>query len=127
MFFLGRFHLVGHVFQLRCIVFNDFFGAANPRAFTENLFYILGENNFARDEQVGQFVVTVAVFLKDFLCTVVLFVHHLHHFVVDNLRRCFRIWLLELVFLVVVETDVGQLIAHTSVCHHAVCTLCGSL
>ena len=61
------------------------------------------------------------------LGTVVLLVNHLQHLLVHDLRRRFRIRLLERVILMVIEVDVGQFVAHASVRHHGVCLLCGAL
>ena len=57
---------------------------------------------------------------QQFLGALVLFVDHLQHLVVHHLGGSFRVRLLEVVFLVVVVADVGQLVAHASVCNHRI-------
>ena len=57
---------------------------------------------------------------QQLLGTLVLFVDHLQHLVVHNLGRGLGVGLLEVVFLVVVVADVGQLVAHAGVGNHRV-------
>ena len=69
----------------------------------------------------------LTVLLKQLLGTGILLVDHLEHFVVDNLCGGFGVGALELILLVVVVADVGQLVAHSGVGYHAVGALGGPL
>ena len=66
---------------------------------------------------------TFLVLVEDFLRSLILLVNHLQHLVVHYLGGGLRVWLLEVVFVVVIETDVWQFLTHSGIGYHAVNTL----
>ena len=120
-------HSLGHVFKLRLVVVDDLFRAALPWTLAENLLHILSIYDLTFYEHLCQLTVSVGVLFKDVLGAGILLVAHLQHLIVDELGCGLRVGALELIFLVVVEADVGQRVAHADVCHHSECALCGTL
>ncbi len=119
-------HSLGHVFKLRLVVVDDLFRAALPWTLAENLLHVLSIYDLTFDEHLCQLTVSVGVLFKDVLGAGILLVDHLQHLIVDELGCGLRVGALELIFLVVVEADVGQRVAHADVCHHAERALCGT-
>ena len=60
---------------------------------------------------------------QDILCTTILLVNHSQNFVVHHLSGCLTIGFLERIFLIIIITNVRQLITHTSISYHAVSRL----
>ena len=70
---------------------------------------------------------TFLVLLQNLLGTLILFVDHLQHLVVHDLGSGLRVGTLETVLIIIIIAQVGQLVTHTGVCHHAVSLFRGAL